>query len=144
MLDHNSSADMFRPPVDRAMRFLHRPFFNKKIPLAAAKIFEKSQISRCRVRLGRDILQLEHINSVRNDPVVGDFKTGLKSLLLQPCIRPDGTNLVVLKIRLQYILICLIDPSTWTSKVKELVDEKKVGIEPYILELNYDDWTYRT
>ena len=37
-----------------------------------------------------------------------------------------------------------IEPSTWTSKIQELVDEKKVAIQPYTFEMTYDAWSYRT
>ena len=37
-----------------------------------------------------------------------------------------------------------IEPSTWTSRVHELVEEEKVVIKPYTLEMTYCDWDYRT
>lgn len=81
---------MFRPPVNRAMKTLDRSFFRKTVPIAAAKIFEKSQISSVRQALGknRDLLVLPRLNVVR------DFKEQdravRKGLLLREDVKPDG------------------------------------------------------
>ena len=119
------SSEMFRPPVNRAMRELDRSFFRRIVPLAAARVYENDQISRCRADLGRDLLQLERVGSVRSDPEDGkERKNARKLLLLKPGIRPQ-------------------DPSTWTSRLQHLIQENKVAVTPYDLELNYDAWTYR-
>jgi tRNA (guanine37-N1)-methyltransferase len=119
-------SEMFRPPINRAMRELDRSFFQRKIPLAAAKVYENEQISRCRNELGRDLLQLEHVAPVRPDPTEGvGKKNGRKLLLLRPEIRPE-------------------DPSTWTTKLQRLIEENKVALAPYELTMDYDSWTYRT
>ena len=119
-------SDMFRPPVNHAMRVLDRAFFRKRVPLAAAQIFEDDQISRCRNYLGQDVLHVDRISSIRW--VVANENSGLpgrKALLLNPNIRPD-------------------DSSTWSSKLIELIEAKKIDITPYELELSYDTWNYRT
>ncbi|MCJ1388103.1 tRNA(m(1)G37)methyltransferase [Xylographa bjoerkii] len=117
-------SDMFRPPVNHAMRVLDRAFFRKSVPLAAARVFEDDQISRCRNYLGQDILHIDRIGSIRSIP---EDKTGgmrgRKALLLNPNIRPE-------------------DPSTWSSKLLELIEAEKVHVAPYQLELSYDTWTY--
>jgi hypothetical protein len=38
----------------------------------------------------------------------------------------------------------IIDPMTWSPTITELVEKKMVGLRPFDLELNYDDWTMRT
>lgn len=81
---------MFRPPVNRAMKTLDRSFFRKTVPLAAAKIFEKSQISSVRQALGKnhDLLALPRLNVIR------EFKEQdgaiRKGLLLREDIKVDG------------------------------------------------------
>lgn len=121
-----SFLEMFQPPVNHAMRVLDRSFFRKSVPLAAARVFEKDQISSCRTYLGQDILRLDRISSVRSEPEVENGnKQGRKALLLTPSIRPE-------------------DPSTWSSKLQELVQSRKVDVMPYELCLTYDTWTYRT
>ncbi|MCJ1397353.1 tRNA(m(1)G37)methyltransferase [Xylographa trunciseda] len=124
MSEHMPASDMFRPPVNRAMRVLDRAFFRKTVPLAAARIFEDDQISRCRNFLSQDILHVDRISSIRpipDDRVSG--QRGRKALLLNPDIRPE-------------------DPSTWSSNLLELIEAKKVNVTAYELELSYDTWTY--
>ena len=117
---------MFRPPVNRAMRALDRSFFQKTVPLAAARVYENDQISRCRTILGREILRLDRITSVRPDPDrENGNKHGRKLLLLAPTVRPE-------------------DPLTWSTKMQELIREKKIAVTPYEMSLTYDMWTYRT
>ena len=77
--------EMFRPPVSRAMRILDRSFFQKKVPLAAARVSQKKQIAKCRTELEHDLLKLERTSVVKDDP----SEQGLKALLLRPDIKPD-------------------------------------------------------
>lgn len=86
----NDLAAMFRPPVNRAMRQLDRSFFQKKIPLAAARVLETKFISKCRSDLNNDLLKLERCPVVRSDPEDVGLSKGQKALLLRPDIRPDG------------------------------------------------------
>ena len=77
---------MFRPPVNRAMRALDRSFFHKQIPLAAARILESRNIAKCRNELYNELLKLERVSAVKQDP----WRKGMKALLLKPEIRPDS------------------------------------------------------
>lgn len=43
--------DMFAPPVNRAMKVLDRSFFQKTVPISAARVFNPRDISRCRKEL---------------------------------------------------------------------------------------------
>ena len=85
---------MFRPPIDRTMRVLNRSFFHKRIPLAAARVLNNNHISKCRSYLRHDLLQIDGMSSVRVDATADDARLGLKSLLLQPNIRPEGMYLL--------------------------------------------------
>ena len=82
-----ANADMFRPPVSRAMRVLDRSYFQKNIPLAAARVLQKKKIAKCRAELMDDLLKLERVSIVRDDAVEKDHK----ALLLKPEIKPDST-----------------------------------------------------
>ena len=84
--------DMFRPPVNRAMRVLDRSFFKKRIPLAAARVLDNTKISKCRKELERskELLRLERIAVVRPDPEEGPRASGRKCLLLQATVIPNG------------------------------------------------------
>ena len=77
---------MFRPPINRAMRVLDRSYFQKKVPLAAARILEKKHIARCRNELGNDLLKLERVSVVKDDPE----DKNLKALLLRPEVKYDS------------------------------------------------------
>ncbi|KAI9710747.1 MAG: tRNA(m(1)G37)methyltransferase [Bogoriella megaspora] len=115
--------DMFRPPVNRAMRVLDRTFFQKRIPLCAARIQDNKNISKIRSQLerSRDVLQLERIAAVRFDPT--DQNHVRKCVLLKPEIR-EG------------------DSSTWSSELRDLAKEEQLHVIPYELHLGYDYWTY--
>ena len=82
------SVDMFRPPVNRAMRVLDRSFFQKKVPLSAAKVFDKRKITKLRSELGHDVLRLDRLQSVQS--IRGSQGEEHKALLLNPQIKPDG------------------------------------------------------
>ncbi|KIW07639.1 hypothetical protein, variant [Verruconis gallopava] len=114
---------LLRPPVNRAMRQLDRAFFQKTVPLAAARIFSNQQISQCRKDLekSRDLLRHERISPIQLAP--GANNTGLKCLLLKPNIKHD-------------------DVSTWSETLRALETSKKVDVIPYELQLNYDSWDY--
>ena len=91
-----SFADMFRPPVNHAMRVLDRTFFQKRVPLTAARVLDNKQISQCRAELGDAMLHLDRLANVRPDPDAGSAKSSKKSLLLRPEVRFDGTPVVLL------------------------------------------------
>ena len=80
-------VDMFRPPINRAMKVLDRSFFQKKVPLAAARILEKKHIAKFRTELGSDLLNLERVSCVKDDPKDKESK----ALLLKPEIQTDST-----------------------------------------------------
>lgn len=90
MNEPSLTSDMFRPPINRAMRALDRSFFKKSIPLSAARIRDSKQISKYRTELGHDVLRLDRMPAVRSvrDP---DGQEG-KALLLKPEVKPDGNT----------------------------------------------------
>ena len=85
----NNLPDMFRPPVNRAMRTLDRSFFRKTVPIAAAKVFKNSEISKVRQELHkvRDLLAVPRLSCVRDLQGEDGVK---KALLLRGDLRPDG------------------------------------------------------
>ena len=74
------------------MRVLDRTFFQKKVPLAAARVLDNKKISRCRKDLekSRDLLRLERIAIVRPDPEDERGPNGRKCLLLKPEVKRNG------------------------------------------------------
>lgn len=120
------AQDMFRPPVNRAMRALDRSFFQKKIPLSAARILDNKNISKCRAELQRskDSLHLERLGSIHPDPVESEAKRGRRCILLRPETRDSG------------------EPYPWSPKVSELVEDNLINVIPYELHLTYDYWNY--
>lgn len=81
---------MFRPPVNRAMRTLDRSFFRKTVPLASAKIFQNSEISRVRKELNstKDLLTLPRLSSVQE--IKEQDGSMRKALLLRETLKHDG------------------------------------------------------
>ena len=79
---------MFRPPINRAMRVLDRSFFQKKVPLSAARVLDKTKIAKLRSELGHDVLRLDRFQCVQS--VRGSKGEEHKALLLNPQIKPDG------------------------------------------------------
>ena len=90
---------MFRPPVNRAMKALDRSFFQKKVPISAARILDMKNISKCRLELqkSKDSLSLDRYGIIQPDPL-SDIKTGKKCLLLRPEIAPNGIATVTLSV----------------------------------------------
>ena len=132
--------EMFRPPINRAMKTLDRSFFRKVVPLAAAKIKNDRLISKCRAELDPDLLKTERIDVMRK---MRDTESSnvQKALLLDPRVKADG--FCSLWQRTVQMLIRRIDTSTWTPKVRELVDSEKITIVDYTLKLDYEYWNYR-
>lgn len=83
-----AEGDMFRPPINRAMRVLDRSFFKKNIPLSAARIFDMKQIPKVRAELGQDLLHLDRLQSVQNVEISPGHVA--KALLLRTDIVKDG------------------------------------------------------
>lgn len=108
MLDEN----MFRPPIVRsASAILDRALFSKTVPLAAARVLDRKNISKARHLLekNKDLLRLERIGAVRDDPDTTIAAKGGKCLLLKPEIKVGGNvDLLYFKvdvdtIRCQYL-----------------------------------------
>ncbi|KAI5212504.1 hypothetical protein E4T38_00512 [Aureobasidium subglaciale] len=110
------AEDMFRPPVNRAMRVLDRSFFQKKIPISAARVVDNKTISKCRAELFRskDALLLERYQIVRPDPVESEAKVGKK---------------------------CADYP--WSKTVSEMEKSNMIKVVPYEISLDYDYWDYQ-
>ena len=86
-------AALIRPPIQRsAAAVLDRALFSKTIPIAAARVTDKKQISRCRTQLdkSRELLRLERLTVVRDDPDPILASKGGKCLLLKPEVKPNG------------------------------------------------------
>lgn len=87
-------SEMFRPPVNRAMRVLDRSFFKKTIPLSAATIFKPSDISSVRKQLemSKDMLglpRMSNIQEIQKDDITR------KCMLLSERIKHDGMLLML-------------------------------------------------
>lgn len=83
--------EMFRPPVNRAMRVLDRSFFKRTIPLSAATVLKATDISNVRNQLlkNKEALALPRLNIIR------EVKTDdlvRKCLLLREGIKHDGMS----------------------------------------------------
>ena len=89
-MNQSPESAMFRPPINRAMRTLDRSFFQKSIPLSAARIRDNKQISKYRTELGHDLLKLDRMSAVR--PVRDSEGQEAKALLLRPEVKPDGNT----------------------------------------------------
>ncbi|KAF1832377.1 hypothetical protein BDW02DRAFT_600006 [Decorospora gaudefroyi] len=121
----SSTADMFAPPVNRAMKVLDRSFFQKTIPTSAARIFNLQDISRCRKELtaSKDTLPINRIDPIRADPDEARAMKGGKCLLLRPEVVHS-------------------DRTTWSPKLRDLEQDGTLGVIPYQLHLDYDYFTY--
>ncbi|KAF4547623.1 tRNA (guanine(37)-N1)-methyltransferase-like protein [Elsinoe fawcettii] len=119
------ASDMFRPPVNLAMKALDRAFFKKTIPLSAARILNNSNISTIRSQLDRskDSLNLSRFQNVRSDPTPD--ANGKRCILLRPQINDEGQEWL------------------WTPLVHQLEKDDLIKIIPYELQLDYDYWTYQ-
>ena len=72
------------------MRALDRSFFRKSIPLSAARVRDRTQISKCRTELGHDVLKLDRVQAVRSVRGDGEGQEG-KAVLLRPEVDREGT-----------------------------------------------------
>lgn len=84
---------LFRPPIHRsATAVLDRALFSRTIPVAAARVPDKKQISKFRTQLdkSRELLHVERQSSVRADPDPILALKGGKCLLLMPGVKVDG------------------------------------------------------
>ncbi|PGH14667.1 hypothetical protein AJ80_05848 [Polytolypa hystricis UAMH7299] len=130
-----NAPDMFRPPVNRAMRLLDRSFFQKTVPLAAARVFELKELNNISKRLlkSKDLLVEQRIiparvlESDRTEPYPWmsekKQKGDKRCLLLRHGIKVD-------------------DKSTWSPTLQDLVDARSIELHPFPLKLDYSYWQY--
>lgn len=87
---------LFRPPTLRtaAGALLDKSLLTRSIPIAAVRLPDNRIISRFRSQLekSQELLRLERVSSVRSDPDVALAAKGGKCLLLNPELKPDGTQ----------------------------------------------------
>ncbi|KAK2758989.1 tRNA(m(1)G37)methyltransferase [Arachnomyces sp. PD_36] len=137
--------EMFRAPVNRAMRVLDRSFFRKIVPLSAATVFENSQISKTKNILTQsgDLLIAERTMPVRLTPEVGvGGKDGATPRKEEKPDRKMGTGDQRKKCLLLDAKVKYDDTTTWSPTIQELVAAKTVELGPYNLELDYDYFSY--
>lgn len=142
---------MFYPPIARGMRVLDRSFFQKTVPLKAARIFDNENISniRSQLRRSKDAIQQHRLGDVYSDPDPDHAKMGRKCILLRPEIKEEhhemnGTTSTVSDSLNSHRKE---SPSGWTPwphspVLSELVQQGLVSIVPYKLILDYNYWTY--
>lgn len=138
---------MFRPPINRAMRVLDRSFFQKKIPISAARILDNRTISKCRTELQRskDTLFIERLNNIQSDPTEPNVSLGKKCILLRPEVDDKGDSIERDRINnhVANAHLNIGDKKPWSTKVSELVNANLINVIPYELKIDYDYWTYR-
>lgn len=122
---------MWRPPVSRLMRTLDRSFFQKTVPLQAARVFDNKNISAVRTALERskDALVAERLASVQPDPNLERAQGGKKCVLLRPDTSQADTSGEG-------------NAATRSATVKDLVARELISIVPFQLKLDYSYWTY--
>jgi hypothetical protein len=94
-LRNSIQEEMFRPPIHRTVAtVLDRSLFSKTVRIAAARIADRKNIAKCRTKLekSRDLLRVDRLTSVREDPDPLFGSKGGKCLLLQPEVKADGEN----------------------------------------------------
>ncbi|ELR09146.1 tRNA(m(1)G37)methyltransferase [Pseudogymnoascus destructans] len=121
-----SANDMFRPPIVRsAAAVLDRSLFTRTFPIAAARITDHKLISPSRGKLekSKELLRVDRVSAVREDPDPALAAKGGKCLLLRPEVKPE-------------------DPTTWSAILKQAVEAKEMSVMPYELTLDYNYWNY--
>ncbi|KUJ08484.1 guanine-N(1)--methyltransferase-like protein [Mollisia scopiformis] len=114
------------PPIVRsAGAILDRSLFSKTFPITAARITNLKKISQYRAQLEktRELLRLERITNVQPDPDPTLASKGAKCMLLSPDVKPGDSN-------------------TWSTSLRDAVQQKDVEVVPYGLKLDYNHWTY--
>lgn len=107
---------MFRPPVNRAMRVLDRPFFKKTVPLASATVMETrnigpflNELEKTKDLLNKPrVIPVHPVQEVKQEDEAADRRR--KCLLLKEEIKADGTGhffvlLAVLRSRSCWLLV---------------------------------------
>ena len=79
------NEDMFRPP---RVKVFDRALFRRTIPLAAAKVKDRTQISPLRHALNNEMLTIERVQSVKN--ILERNGDIAKGVLLRPGIKSTG------------------------------------------------------
>lgn len=92
-----AEEDMFRPPINRAMRVLDKAFFRKEYPTSAAKVFDMKSISRVQKEFvkSKDLLNIRAVFPVQPVPTEESFSGAQKCILLRPQVKHDGMLNVV-------------------------------------------------
>lgn len=80
--------DMFRPPVNRAMRTLDKSFFQKDILTSAVRVPKVQRMSGIlkAVRKSQDVFGHRDFPHVRDDL----DRAGAKCIVLKPTVKSDG------------------------------------------------------
>ena len=137
---------MFRPPLATGMKALDRSFFQKTVPIKAARVFEKKNISVIRTQLekSKDILREERIPSVVPDPDDSLAKVGRKCVLLRPETRFISTQSDCSSESVSGEIEGAEKGAPWPYSpiVAELIQKELISIIPYNLHLDYKHWTY--
>ncbi|KAL8697802.1 MAG: hypothetical protein Q9201_006919 [Fulgogasparrea decipioides] len=105
------------------MRTLDRAFFQKDLNIAAACVLDQKKIATYQKELAQDILKVERLPPVRTVSSDNLANSTSKGLLLKPGVRTD-------------------DESSWSPKLRKLVEAHQVLVTPYTLKLDYNYWTY--
>lgn len=71
------------------MRVLDKAFFQKTVPLSAARIFDVRQTGALRKACRPDVLHLPRIDALQWDPDQERYK-GRKVMLMKPEVKHDG------------------------------------------------------
>lgn len=87
-VDFDADSDMIRPPVNRLMKVLDRPFFQKNVRVCAAQILDPKDISKTREELKSDVLRMKNVKSIVS---VAEHERQTKALVLRPGIKNEGT-----------------------------------------------------
>lgn len=125
----SSLPEMFRPPslTLPTLKTLDRALFTKTIPLSCARINDLKSISKYRAAFlkSRDLLRVERIGAVVDDPDAEIARRGGKCLLLDSKVQVGRQE-------------------TWSEVLKESVEMGEVGVVECEVKLGYDYWNYRT
>lgn len=89
----SEAMSLFRPPIVRsASAVLDRSLFSKTIPISAARIANNKLISKYRTAFDQtgDILRLERLVNIQQDPDPALRAKGGKCMLLKPEVKHEG------------------------------------------------------
>jgi tRNA (guanine37-N1)-methyltransferase len=142
---------IFRPPIVRSgTAALDRALFSKTVDLAAAAVQDNKFISPYRKSLqaGRELLHADRISPISPHPDKALADQGRKCFLLNPSVKPEGSithaRRVVFRARVLTPTFTLTAPDTWGPVLKDGVQKQELTVIPYVLQLGYDYWNFRT